>query len=324
MQRFKNILVYAGTNDPETAIQRAFEIAKENKAVVTLMDVVKPLPGAIGLVAHGASHEELEHLMIEDRGQKLVQLANQFCRESLTVEILVRCGDPAQEITKRVLTGGHDLVIKTADGLSTTGRLFGSIARSLLRVCPCPVWILKPLIHQEFKQVLAAIDLDADDETHLNLNNTILELAYAIALRDRAKLHVVSVWDMWMEHALRRRAGDAEVNAALAKREAKVRKRLDRLLHEPFADADDIQVHLRRGPAAPNILAVAEDIEADLVVMGTVCRTGVAGFLIGNTAENLLCQLNSSVLALKPEGFESPIHISEDDQSIETCLLPMT
>ncbi|QEG01761.1 Universal stress protein E [Stieleria maiorica] len=324
MQRFKNILVYAGTDDPETAIARAFEIAKENKAVVTLMDVIKPLPSAIGIMTHEASPDKLEHLLIEDRGQRLVDLANQFCRESLSVEILVRCGSPAQEITKRVLAGGHDLVIKTADGCTTTGRLFGSIARTLLRICPCPLWILKPKVHAAFNQVLAAIDLDADDETHLKLNNDILELAYAVARRDQAKLHLVSVWDMWMEQSLRRRAGDAEVDAALAKREAKVRNRLDRLLQPPFEGGDEIEVHLQRGQAATNILGVADEIEADLVVMGTVCRTGVAGFLIGNTAENLLSAMKCSVLALKPEGFQSPIEINEDDETAESCMLPMT
>jgi len=40
--------------------------------------------------------------------------------------------------------------------------------------------------------------------------------------------------------------------------------------------------------------------------MGTVCRTGIAGFLIGNTAENVLNDVDCSVLTVKPEGFASP------------------
>ena len=45
------------------------------------------------------------------------------------------------------------------------------------------------------------------------------------------------------------------------------------------------------------------------MVMGTVCRTGVAGFFIGNTAENVLHQVNCSVLAVKPQGFVSPVKL---------------
>ena len=45
----------------------------------------------------------------------------------------------------------------------------------------------------------------------------------------------------------------------------------------------------------------------DLVIMGTVCRTGVAGFFIGNTAENVLQQVDCSLLTVKPEDFVSPV-----------------
>lgn len=323
MRRFKNILVYAGTSDPRTAIKRAFEIATENKATVTLMDVVKPLPTAIGILTDVATPDEMEALLVADRGEKLTELANDFSRESFAVEIFVSCGDPAQEITKRVIVGNHDLVIKTADGLTATGRLFGSIARSLLRICPCPVWTLKPQVHGDFDQVLAAIDIDAEDEEHRKLNTDILELAYSVAERDGAQLHVVSVWDLWMEQALRRRAGDAEVDAALANRQAKIHKDLDAVLQVPFADTSQIKVHLHRGKASETILAVAEKVEADLIVMGTVCRSGVAGFLIGNTAENLLADVTCSVLAIKPDGFQSPVHIGEDDRAAQTQTLPM-
>ena len=41
--------------------------------------------------------------------------------------------------------------------------------------------------------------------------------------------------------------------------------------------------------------------------MGTVCRTGIAGFFIGNTAESILQQVDCSVLTVKPDGFVSPV-----------------
>lgn len=43
---------------------------------------------------------------------------------------------------------------------------------------------------------------------------------------------------------------------------------------------------------------VAEGI--DLVVMGSVARRGIPGFLIGNTAERVLDRLPCSVLVVKP------------------------
>jgi nucleotide-binding universal stress UspA family protein len=50
-----------------------------------------------------------------------------------------------------------------------------------------------------------------------------------------------------------------------------------------------------------------EDNQVDVLTMGTVCRTGIKGFLIGNTAESILSEVTCSVLALKPDGFESTV-----------------
>ncbi len=41
--------------------------------------------------------------------------------------------------------------------------------------------------------------------------------------------------------------------------------------------------------------------------MGTVCRTGIPGLIIGNTAERVLDSVKCSVLTVKPAGFVSPI-----------------
>lgn len=53
-----------------------------------------------------------------------------------------------------------------------------------------------------------------------------------------------------------------------------------------------------------------KDLGAELVVMGTVGRTGIPGFIIGNTAETILNQIECSVLAVKPAGFVTPVTLS--------------
>ena len=45
----------------------------------------------------------------------------------------------------------------------------------------------------------------------------------------------------------------------------------------------------------------------DLVVMGTVARSGIRGLVMGNTAERVLQRLRGSVLAVKPPGFVSSV-----------------
>ncbi len=317
MKRFKNILLYAGVEQNEVAVSRSVQLAMENDADLTFMDVVKPIPRALGMMTEVADSQELQRLVTQDHREKLLKIASEYLDTGVAIDIVIATGDPATEIVRQVLSDDHDLVVKTAEGGSPVARLFGSVARSLLRICPCPLWLLKPEIHGTFDRILAAVDLEAADEAHRRLNGDILELASSIAEREKADLHVVSVWDLWMEQSMRRRAGDAEVDAAFAIHEQKVRQALEKLLHPYSTQTDNkLVVHLHRGHAASVIRSVADQIEADLMVMGSVCRTGAAGFLIGNTAETVLADIRCSLLTLKPDGFVSPVQPATLDASV--------
>tara|TARA_R110002049_G_scaffold50370_3_gene143085 strand:+ start:126608 stop:127585 length:978 start_codon:yes stop_codon:yes gene_type:complete len=311
MKPFKHILCYVGTETSEVAISRAVSLAVQHGASLTVMDVVKPMPKALGLVTELSPPKELEELVVRDHRRKLLDRMAEYSDTAISMEVVVATGDPATEIIRHVVTEGVDLVVKTANGFSPAGRLFGSVARSLLRMCPCPVWLLKPEIHGSFDRVVAAIDLDAEDEVHQNLNREILESAFSIAASENAELHVVNAWGVWMEGALRNKAGDDAVDRMIGMQESKIRRALDELLQAPMADDKNIHIHLKQGDAPTVIRTAVDEIEADLIVMGTVCRTGVDGFLIGNTAESIIPELTCSMLALKPQGFVSPIQAAD-------------
>ena len=83
-----------------------------------------------------------------------------------------------------------------------------------------------------------------------------------------------------------------------------------------FPDKDDaagpdLQLHVVKGPAQYVVPELARELEVDLVVMGTVARTGIDGFFMGNTAESILGELDCSVLTMKPPGFVSPVTLEE-------------
>ena len=67
------------------------------------------------------------------------------------------------------------------------------------------------------------------------------------------------------------------------------------------------RVHVVNGMAEFVIPDIAKSENIDLLVMGTVCRTGIPGFFIGNTAEKILDEVDCSVLTVKPETFQSPV-----------------
>ena len=85
------------------------------------------------------------------------------------------------------------------------------------------------------------------------------------------------------------------------------RNDLDTLL-EPYALLHlNHRVHLMQGNAGIAIPELVRAAPVDLIVMGTVCRTGLPGFFIGNTAETILQRVDCSVLTVKPEGLLSPV-----------------
>jgi nucleotide-binding universal stress UspA family protein len=92
---------------------------------------------------------------------------------------------------------------------------------------------------------------------------------------------------------------------------AAARKAVDDLVRRYLAEPYWQLVHVVQGSAPEAITRVAERERVDLIVMGTVARTGIAGFLIGNTAESVFDEVSCSVLAIKPDGFRTPVSLEE-------------
>ena len=220
------------------------------------------------------------------------------------------------EIIREVLREKHDLVIMTAEGdegLKT--RLFGSTSLHLMRKCPCPVWVMKPTQGKRFARIMAAVDLDPDEsDTELDaLNTKIMDLATSLAALEQGELHIVHAWTMSGESLLRGGLGgrarltEEQVDACVFQERQRHERKLDELLGRHALEDLKHQVHLVKTDAKSLIPMLAHEEQIDLIVMGSVCRTGVAGFFIGNTAESVLQQVDCSVLTVKPDGFISPV-----------------
>jgi len=312
MKRFSNILlvVDAGT-DHSAALKCAVGLAKNNQASLTLVDIVESIPAELQIAITAVTPNELCDIAVAEKRKELRQIISTISYEEIAVEEDVLVGKPFIEIIRQVLGNGHDLVIKCAEGaLSARGILFGSADMHLMRKCPCPVWIIKPTEHQRYRRILAAVDQDPEDAVKDVLNRQILEMATSLALSESSELHIVHAWRLLSEiHYGRAGVSEAEVDAIVAE-EASARKRWLRNLVNTYGVTVDFlspQLHVIKGNAKHIIAAKARELDVDLVVMGTVARTGIAGFFMGNTAEAILTQLDCSVLTVKPPGFISPV-----------------
>jgi nucleotide-binding universal stress UspA family protein len=317
MKRFRSILyVCESSVDQDVAIARAASLARNNRSRLTLLDVAPALPGPPKSATGVPDRETLQETFLQERREQLEDLAARGGAPDAAIE--VRLGRPFFETIRAVLGNGHDVVIKPAQDPDWSNRLFGSDDMHLLRKCPCPVWLVKPGERHEYDRIVAAVDIDDEDAdtSQTTLNREILELAASLALADAASLHIVHAWDAPEAGLVRLWSSEpekAERSLVDAEHERHAAA-MDHLCHALRKHLGDDQysrlsprMHMKRGRATQVIPPLVNDLGADVVVMGTVARTGVPGLLIGNTAETILDQLQCSTLAVKPAGFVSPV-----------------
>lgn len=314
MEPFKNILFFSHPGiEQEDAIHCAASLAKQNGARLTLMSVIKAPPTLHEIDVAEAEEMEILSGMMQDYRDRLEHLASKMREDGIQVETKIEVGIAFVEIVREVLRKAHDLVILDADPkLGVLKRLFGSTSMHLMRKCPCPVWVVKPGV-RSYKRILAAVDVSVDawGRAKRSINPVIVQLAGLMARMNHAELHLVQVWSVFEEGYLQVRGTSNDRAIRQLRKETKrdYAQKLDYLLDAvDMSGVRQVYTHLKHGndPAA-RIVTLARKQSIDLMVMGTVCRTGLAGFFIGNTAEEVLNAVDCSVLTVKPQGFISPV-----------------
>ncbi len=315
MKRFKNILlVYDRRVANETTITRATELARRNEARLTFVEVIEDLPGDLRLLVSGGSRKSLEEAFLEEREERLRRMAVSIEQAGVAVETKVLVGTPFLEIVREVMRNERDLVILSAEGRGgLKNLLFGSTSMHLMRKCPTPVWVVKPSAERsDYASILACVDPSTENGKDA-LNVQIMDLATSLAELEGARLHIAHAWELIGKDLV---ASKSELPAGVLdsiklKNRDLHAERLQGLLGRYSLEKLDHEIHLVEGDPRAVIPEIAQSRSADLIVMGTVCRTGIPGFFIGNIAEEVLIQAECSVLTVKPEGFRTPIEVSE-------------
>ena len=297
MKRFKNILaVYNGEVGDDDALTHATTLAKRNDARLTVIEVIKDVAASPANVTERQKH--------------LSRLATSMAQEGIKVEDIVSVGTPFLQIVRQVLRKNHDLVIMAAESSSGYRNLFfGSTSMHLMRKCPCPVWIVNPGQSPNYARILAAVDPSPDDVSADELNVKILDLATSMARLNQSELHIVHAWDLTGKDldTIRSELTEEARNLLVRRNELMRRKPLESLLERYALEDLQYHVHLVRGEPEFLIPEMIKQKKIDLIVMGTLVRTGIPGFFIGNTAELLLRQVKCAALTVKPEGFVTPV-----------------
>lgn len=245
----------------------------------------------------------LEVRMTDEEHGALDALVSSLRDEGARARLEVVAERPWLAICHAVLRGEADLVMVGKRNESVTeGRRLGTVAVKLLRYCPGPVWVVKPEHDLVHKLVLSATDLSAVGDQAVNYGAFVAE-------HHGAELHVVHAFQVPMSLQLScGRIPDEEYAAGIEKIKSQAQAHIDRQLTESTFDGESV-VHIGRNAPYLAIREAVQHLHPDLLVMGTVSRGGVAGVLVGNTAERILDRVDCSILTVKPEDFVSPIEV---------------
>lgn len=311
MLNYRNILVFIDpTQDSQPALARAVDIAqKEREVKITLFLCCYDLSYEITSLSSNEERQAMQTIVIKENQERLATLALPYQEQGLNINNqVVWHNRPFQAAIIEVLKNNHDLVIKSTHLHSKLSAiLFTPTDWNLLRKCPVPVLLVKHHQWPENGNILCAIDCKSiQDEEHHQLNQQILTAAKIMAEMINANIHIVNAYPSPPMNIMLELPEFDPINY-----EDGLKKFHQKTLNE-YAQANNIsahRTHLRQGLPEEVISDVAKEIDAELVILGTVGRSGLSATLLGHTAEQVIDKLDCDLLALKPQGFISPIKL---------------
>jgi len=306
MREFKNIVVGlaldsdggAVTLGSQKAAQQAIWVAKANGGRIRFVhstfanDYSTPVTGA----AAGMVHEG-----VPEAGRKALEAVVAETRNSgVEADLVVTEDRPWMDITRMALRETVDLVVVgKRNEKPEDGRRLGSESINLLRKCPTPVWVVRPEHDLVHRLVLAATDLS-------DVGDRATRYASDVAVRHECELHVVHAWQLPFELQMESpRMSEDEFAAEVEKLKQASSDHILGALEE----GRTAKLHLGRGTPSQVIREAVNHLDPDLLVMGTISRTGIAGLVLGSTAERMLGLVDCSILTVKPEGFETTVEL---------------
>lgn len=283
------------------AIDHATVIARWYKASITALHVYTPMFMPVpGLPPPEDRVPEAELTRMHAETAACFERAS---ADGVGVNVLIDIGQPARCILSRSVALGADLIVMGTHGASGFERLLlGSVTEKVLRRAPCPVLSVPPQAQATstlpFRRLLCAVDFSGS-------SLSALELASSLAKESDAALTILHVVEWpWQEPPPPvSRELPPEQAAALAEfrryLETSATERLKALVPEAVRDGCAMEPRVAHGKSYVEILRVAAEDDADLIVMGVHGRNPADVMLFGSTTNHVVRRATCPVLTLR-------------------------
>lgn len=301
MNRPKRILVViSGRHNEHPALERALKFAEFNNVHIHLFNSIYEPVMELTDVLSSEHRKEMKSQYMADRYLYMDTLADDLDKKGVSCSVNVAWHRDLHEAIEEIVNELEpDLVIKRISAESSNINPFAMpVDRHLLRYCKAPLLLVRDS-HWAKTPILAAIDPTAIDEKHIALNHSILEYSKMLAQMTETELHTVNTFET-PSMGPSMDVGWANIDFQSIKVDIRNahKNKMEILLKEH--DLATHPFHVIEGQADVAIPDIAKKIDAQLLILGTVGRTGLSGAFIGNTAEHVLANMSCDILTLKP------------------------
>jgi universal stress protein E len=315
MDMYQNILVVIDpTTDEQKALRRAIDLASRISAAtpdqqikITAFFSIFDFSYEMTTILSSGERDTMRKMVISEKQQWLDDILSVTNSPIEITSKVVWHNRPFEAIIEQVIEHKYDLVVKgTHQHDKFKSVVFTPTDWHILRKCPCPVLLVKEHEWPQQGNILAAVNVGSDEAEHISLNEAITKQAKNIAHLITANVHLVNSFPGTpVNIAIEIPEFDAsEYNSAM---QAHHKEAMNN--HASSFDIPLNNTYVEEGLPEAVIEQAALKIDAELVILGTIGRTGISAALIGNTAEHVIDQLDCDVLALKPDGYISPLDV---------------
>lgn len=304
--KFNNILVVLNPeNDKQYALARAVRLAKEQKnsnpVKITLFLAIYDLSYEMSALLSPEERAEMHRNVIEQRKLAIQPYIEKYASDGINFSsTVVWHSNEAEAITTEVETHNYDLVVKYTNAEESLKSLIVTpVDWQILRKCPTPILVVKDGDWKHQRRILVAVNVsDDENEAHSTFNDELVSLSMDLAdSLDRGNIHLVTAYpptpiNMAIDLP---EFSSGEYSSGLR---GQYLLNMKALRQKYGIDGD--HTHVLEGFPEDVIPQVAEKLEAELVILGTIGRTGLSAAFLGNTAEHVISKLNCNLLAIKP------------------------
>jgi nucleotide-binding universal stress UspA family protein len=269
------------------AFARALALSREHNAELTVVQAV-PVTESFGLRGRA-------------RMTHIAALRHAAEAEGVSLRVSVQHGDPAGVIVLHANARPFDLVIVGTHQRVGMGRLReGSVAERVIQRVTSPVLIV-PAVENDGGKVTAPFGRIVCATDFESTSTAALEMALPIAQKAGGRLTLVHIINGVSPESTTRSAWHFSVPEYRRLVAAAAWRRLQEAIPHEARQSGSVHARVVNGTPSDEIIRIADEARADLIVMGVTSRGAIGRRLIGSTAARVMRRAGCAVLAV-PES----------------------